>query len=55
MIAYGNTGTTYTLDKQLAAGGEGAVWTVQGAQNMVAKIYHQEKIKSDPELEHKIR
>ena len=55
MIAYGNTGTTYTLDKQLAAGGEGAVWTVQGAANMVAKVYHQEKISSDPELEHKIR
>lgn len=55
MIGYGNTGAAYELEKQLAAGGEGAVWTVRGSGSTVAKVYHQEKINSDPELESKIR
>lgn len=50
----GISGKNYILDRQIASGGEGSVWSVNGDDKVVAKIYHQEKLASDPELENKI-
>jgi serine/threonine protein kinase len=47
-----SAGKSITLEKQLGAGGEGEVWTVQGSLE-VAKIYHPRIIK--PEHERKIK
>ena len=44
----------YILDRELASGGEGTIWSVKGNDKVVAKIYHQTKLESDPELESKI-
>jgi cyclophilin family peptidyl-prolyl cis-trans isomerase/serine/threonine protein kinase len=34
------SGRSYTLEKELKQGGEGAIWTVKGHPDLVAKIYH---------------
>ncbi|RMD88390.1 MAG: hypothetical protein D6813_12140, partial [Calditrichaeota bacterium] len=41
---------TFTLEKMLARGGEGEIWTVQGKSDFVAKIF----LKPDLELEKKL-
>ena len=45
---------SYNLDRKLAEGGEGAVWSISGKGNVVAKVYHDKKLKDDPKLENKI-
>ena len=55
MKLYGTQGEYQLPDKPLAQGGEGAIYTVENKTDLVAKVYHQEKLSSDPELENKIK
>lgn len=40
LVCTGVTGITYNLIQQLGAGGEGSVFTIQGNNDKVAKIYN---------------
>lgn len=48
-IYYGQYGTKYVTVKQLGAGGEGTVYTVEGYKEIVAKIYKTTKFKDSNE------
>lgn len=54
MTYYGSQGVYQLEPNPLASGGEGSVSKLQNHPNMVAKIYHPDKLTSDPELEEKI-
>ena len=47
-------GPQISLSKALARGGEGQVWTIQGSQNLVAKIYHKRSSTIGAKLQHMI-
>lgn len=50
LIYYGRGRTnTYSLEKRLGGGGEGNVYEINGKQDLVAKIYKDEKFISTPE------
>ena len=54
MTAYQGKKGIYQLDRQLASGGEGAIFTVSGRRDIVAKIYHTDNGPLRPELERKL-
>jgi DNA-binding helix-hairpin-helix protein with protein kinase domain len=37
---YGVDGSTYRLVREIGKGGQGAVWSLDGNANLVAKFYH---------------
>lgn len=37
---YGDDGSTYRLAREIGKGGQGAVWSLDGNANLVAKFYH---------------
>ena len=49
-MEYRGSNGIYRLDPQpIASGGEGEIYKIQGNKNVVAKIYHQDKISSEQE------